>query len=180
MNRTAINYESLKDSINLYEILINPSELHGFLCGVICTGKRASIDIALISSFIESKGKSSKNYEKMIIFVEKKIIETFHSDNMDFQPIISSEKMPIDIRVNDLSSWCSSYIYGLGIGEIDLNNLADSSSSNIEEIIKDIVEISKVSLSETELQHTRDAGFDFEEIFEYIRVSAQILFESFN
>jgi|TARA_B100001250_G_C19791626_1_gene786791 hypothetical protein len=180
MNTTKINYESLKDSINLYEILISPSELHGFLCGVICTGKRVSIDIALISSFIEGKGKNSKNYEKMIIFVEKKIIETLHSDDMDFKPIISSEKMPIDIRVNDLSLWCSSYIYGLGVGEVDLNNLVDSASSNIEEIIKDIVEISKASMSETELHHTRDAGFDFEEIFEYVRVSVQILFESFN
>ena len=116
----------------------------------------------------------------MFIFLEKKLLAIFYSDEMSFEPIISPEEVSFMIRTDDLSLWCSSYLYGLGIGGIELNSAENILNSNTEEIVNDLVEISKACIGENEKLDNREVGFSFQEVFEYVRVSVQVLFESFN
>ncbi|OUU79637.1 MAG: hypothetical protein CBC38_03950 [Gammaproteobacteria bacterium TMED78] len=180
MKDTKINFKSIKDALNLYEISVSPSELHGFLCGIMTSGARLSSDKSLIASFLGSKKIGKKDPEEMFIFLEKKLLAIFYSDEMSFEPIISPEEVSFMIRTDDLSLWCSSYLYGLGIGGIELNSAENILNSNTEEIVNDLVEISKACIGENEKLDNREVGFSFQEVFEYVRVSVQVLFESFN
>jgi len=165
------------------------AELHGGYCGVLCSGG-ASEAAAWLKSCAEEFDPSVEDQQTardIFAGMEYQTAQALASSNLEFEPLLPDDDMSLDERVTELTLWCHSFLTGLALGGLKLEDRPsqskgvgqDSEDSNgtVNEIVNDLSAISQAGLSEGERDNPVDADFAIAEVVEYIRVSVQIVFE---
>ena len=80
-------------------------------------------------------------------------------------------------RAEALALWCHGFLAGLVVGGVDLAGDPSALPAEIDELVRDFAEISRAGLSEDEAAGKDQPDFALAELHEYVRVSAQIVFE---
>ena len=76
-----------------------------------------------------------------------------------------------------LAAWCNGFVSGLGLGGLRIEGGRAAGGAEIQEVLRDLVEIGKADFdveAETDLE---SAEASFAEIVEFVRVGVQIVFE---
>jgi uncharacterized protein YgfB (UPF0149 family) len=97
-------------------------------------------------------------------------------DELTFEPLLPSDDAPLMEQVEALAAWCQGFLSGVGSMRDPLASGAPPSDA-LTEILRDLAEISRAGLSEDEAEGRGHPDFALAEIHEYVRVSAQIVFE---
>ncbi len=175
-NDTKIDFYYLHKLLKDQEIIIDASECHGILCGLLCSKGHFS-DLLWLNQLW---GNEETDHENEIPPEAQKALKEIHemtsqqlNDTMcSFYPLLPEEREPLTYRTEMLASWCRGYLYGLGTGiDKPLNQL----QSEAAEAIRDLVDISKA------LHHDVDSSDEdesaYSEIVEYVRTVVMLLNE---
>jgi uncharacterized protein YgfB (UPF0149 family) len=97
-------------------------------------------------------------------------------DELKFEPLLPSDDAPLEDRVQALALWCHGFLAGLGATAPSLTQ-GGGDSAWLDEILRDFGEISRAGLSDEEAAGPDEADFALAEVHEYVRISAQLVYE---
>ncbi len=184
MNSTTTDYATLGMALDELHSAMSVSELHGGLCGTLCTGgaKAASDWFDACIEDAEASEAAAANAREIFRELELETWRVLASAELEFMPLLPADDMPLDDRVAELACWCQGFLAGLALG--GLQQFARRSveangddADPVEEIVEDFTAISRAGLSVSEQNDPEDADFALAEIVEYVRVGVQIVFE---
>ena len=94
------------------------------------------------------------------------------SPDLEFEPLLPADDLPLTVRVAALAAWCGGFLYGFGAGALKPEALRDK---DLAEYLRDVTDIARA-----ELEPDRDAEAgegDFFELVEFVRAGAQLAFD---
>lgn len=180
MNDAFDEYQDLHDALAEAGVAIAPAELHGGLCGTLCSGGDEAAQAWLDRCLDGSRG-APEDVEMLrgrLVLLERRIRESLEDEELSFEPCLPGEDARMEDRVQALALWCHGFLSGLGLGGVDLGADGGSESAELSEVVGDFAEISKATVEPGE-EDAQD-GFAFAELAEYVRVGVQYVYELLN
>lgn len=170
-----ITYGYLSDLLVPLQIILDPAELHGVLCGKFCGGADPSETDWLLEAVEELDFTQPPDHA-----VRAALSALFHQtrqqvaqQELDVQLLVPDDDEDIGDRVACLSNWCQGFLVGFGaagkVGEAELSSYA-------KEALEDLAAIGMVGLDRDDAAAMRAAENDYTEVLEYVRMAVAALF----
>jgi len=170
------SFSQITELLEEAELFTSASELHGILSGFICGG----IDLDskgwlphLNDVINEGMGLPPKA-KKLANAIHAQIVSQVTDDGLGFSLLVPNDEQPLDDRCDAMSQWAQGFLLGFGMVQQALNQATEE----IQELIKDIRDISQVSLDFEE--ENEEFEIAYAEIVEYLRIGAMLCFNHFS
>ena len=160
---------------------VNASEAHGVLCGCACL---MGVDAApaWVQEVLQDSDPSNALSAECGEILEKVARATWHSlqeGDMSLVLMLPGDDESLEARTEGLAAWCEGFMHGLGLGQSTLEDTAREALETgvVREILEDFGELSRAAVEEGADDGESEAAYT--ELIEYVRVSAQLVFEEF-
>ncbi|MFV2055986.1 MAG: UPF0149 family protein [Thiohalomonadales bacterium] len=173
-------YRSLQVSLTQLDSDMDPSEIHGTLCGLLCAS--AEFDLQQWTSALFSEFDPNND----VVAAIKQELAELYQDSLNrlndplcqFELLLPDDDIDVEIQVYALGDWCQGFMIGLAMGGVDdFNVLPDDSR----EVINDMVEIARAGTSYDLGEEDDDDDDDaYLQLVEYIRVGVMLINEELN
>lgn len=169
-----LDYDRLRDSLANIGAVMAAAELHGGVCGALCGGgqpaaRRWLKDCLDDQELAEPAAAIADELDQLIDASARMFVDS----DLTFEPLLPDDDAPLEEQVQALGAWCQGFLSGVGATASREAAQGDS----LREILHDFAEISRAGLSEDEAAGKDQPDFALAELHEYVRVSAQIVFE---
>ena len=165
-------YDELNRQLIQNKIGITAAELHGFLTGILAGGNHDESWRVLVQDMLNDGQKIAEPLNKQIEKLYHSTKQQFIDEDFEFQLLLSEQDL--FRQIDDLVGWVNHFLLGIGLVQPKLNRL----KGDVGEAIYDLRQIVKLGYDEDEDQ--QELGFAFEEIKEYVRITAMLCFDEFN
>ena len=154
-------------------------EFHGGVCGLLCTLGPGAVDQWLSESQVAIRADIEDKAQLLDTLhgAEADAWRALNALSFDFDLLLPAEEADLDDRVAALAAWCHGFVTGVGLGGLSRGRSDTREPSEIDEILADLAEVSRVALSDEDAGDTERAGFDLAAVTEHVRVCAQLVFE---
>lgn len=169
-----LDYETLNQALFQARIEMSPAEAHGLISGVLCAESQATGQswVKLILGQLEnSSAEAVENLSKLLIFHHFHSDKQLKSDGVEFEILLPSDNHTLTEQVEALADWCKGYLLGLVAGGMEQTA---SLSTESDEMLKDLIKISEVTVNEV---IGSGDEHDFMQLEEYVRVAALTLYD---
>ncbi len=183
-----MNYNLLFSSLEALDIDRSPSEVHGLLCGLLCTSpveKAKSLwfstvlqDYGANPEKLRSNGESLKELERFF----HQSVDNLNDEELGFGLIVEENISPAHKYLLQLSSWCSGFGLGFGMGERARSD--QPLPTDTAELLADFQSIaayenneSMQDSSNSEVEESNGEDSDIVEIEEFIKVGVMLINE---
>ena len=165
----------LADAIAALGLGIDVAEFHGGICGLLCaSGPGAVFAWIRESADAESLIGDIASTSGMLREVEAACWSELSGTDLAFHPLLPDGDAA-------LADWCQGFVTGLGLGGYGADTGRDDAPADgrarVDEILADLVEISRATVGEDEPESEAQPGFDLAALVEYVRVGVQLIFE---
>lgn len=166
------NYNELNRQLIQNKIGMTAAELHGFLSGILAGGNHDE-SWKILTKDMLNDGQSiaeplNKEIEKLYHLTKQQLID----EDFEFQLLLGEQDL--FTQIDDLVGWVNHFLLGIGLVQPKINRV----KGDVGEAIYDLRQIVKLGYDENEDQ--QELGFAFEEIKEYVRITAMLCFDEFN
>lgn len=166
------NYNELNRQLIQNKIGMTVAELHGFLSGILAGGNHDE-SWRILTKDMLNDGQSiaeplNKEIEKLYYLTKQQLID----EDFEFQLLLGDQDL--FTQIDDLVGWVNHFLLGIGLVQPKINRV----KGDVGEAIYDLRQIVKLGYDENEDQ--QELGFAFEEIKEYVRITAMLCFDEFN
>ena len=171
----ALDHEALQQRLASGNIEADGSELHGILCGLVCSGEPDAEPIWLGEIFSEATDQQDLLIQECRdalrgLFRETHALLTGSAPEFDL--LLPGDEHPLSEVAASVSNWCQGFLYGIGLSGLSAEQQL---SEEIREALNDISEIAKMDLKGIGNDETEEAALT--EIVEFLRVAAMLLRE---
>jgi uncharacterized protein YgfB (UPF0149 family) len=162
---------AVADALHATGLAIDPSELHGSLCGYVSGGgdgdaddwlQRLQLDADVAPSSDEALAGSVLDQLRTATLAQ------FAAQDFGFELLLPTDDAPLAERANALIDWCRGFLGGFGLAAPP----ADALSGESAEALEDIGRIAASDLAYDGSEADEDA---LAEIVEFVRVAALLL-----
>ena len=170
------SFEKITQQLEAANLYTNASETHGILSGLVCGGLKLD-DHSWRTHFndIVNEGLGlSGSVNKLVESIYCQVVNQITDDGLGFKLLLPEDGVPLDERAEAMAQWAQGFLVGFGMVQQALNQASD----DIKELIKDIRDISNVSLNFE--QEDEESEIAFSEIEEYLRIGAMLCFNTFS
>jgi yecA family protein len=176
MPQTPLRYDDIESALLTLDAEMEPSEMHGAVCGILCAGEKIDAN-SLINTLFSGLDKNNLLQQEAVAQVAAMIEQTLEQLNdptCDFHLLLPEDTQDnTRQRIDALSEWCRGFLFGMSAGGVqDLENLPEEAA----EIAKDFVEISRAS-SDYELEGGAEDEASLQQLLEYVRVGVLLINE---
>lgn len=165
-------YDELNRQLIQNKIGITAAELHGFLTGILAGGNHDESWRVLVQDMLNDGQKIAEPLNKQIEKLYHSTKQQLIDEDFEFQLLLGEQDL--FHQIDDLVGWVNHFLLGIGLVQPKLNRL----KGDVGEAIYDLRQIVKLGYDEDEDQ--QELGFAFEEIKEYVRITAMLCFDEFN
>lgn len=114
------SYDDVKQALGSAPNLITPAELHGILCGLICSGLKKldpnSASETLMLDLHQETDTDEINLVLNSLFVgTQNKIQAFE---LDFWLLLPDDERPLKERAYEFGKWCEGFISGMGLSGV--------------------------------------------------------------
>ena len=163
----------LADEPSLFERLrllldpIDPAELHGLLCGLLCLNADVDRDYWLncVREALADGGEGSAPVDDLLVKLLEFGAAQMNALDGSVTPLLPDDDTPLRQRVNAISQWCDGLLYGLGRGEVELRGILGEESW---EFLDDVTDIAQIGFDTDEAGEADEIAYT--EVVEYLRV----------
>lgn len=150
--------------------MTDAAEAHGTLVGALCTVPAYRFEDWLHEILPEGRTHAlSSGTLRSLYFLTA---ETLAGEELEFQPLLPDEELPLNERTAALAQWCVGFLYGLGSGALqDLKALP----GEVGEVVRDFDEITRVGVDGGDTDEQNESAYA--ELVEFVRVGVQLVFE---
>ncbi|MWN06647.1 UPF0149 family protein [Gilliamella sp. Pas-s95] len=167
-----INYDEFNRQLVQNKIGITAAELHGFLSGILAGGNHDESWRSLVKDMLNNGQVFDASLDEQIKNLYNLTKQQFFNENFEFELLLSSHDL--FAQIDDLVGWVNHFLLGIGLAQPKINRLKD----DVGEAIYDLRQIVKLGYDESDDE--QELGFAFEEIKEYVRITAMLCFDEFN
>jgi len=162
-------FDSLANTILAAGGVTGPSELHGFVCGVLSAGARPDQQRwqRELAELLQLEAVPAELNREFLELTERSL-QQLGGDAFDLDLLLADDE-DISTRARTLGNWCQGFLLGYGIGD-NQRKLADTSS----EALKDIGTIAQLDADAVEA--SEEAEKQLLEVQEFVRVAAMNIF----
>ena len=175
-----IDYHGLADLLDRSNAPLQLAELHGGLCGVICSSGREAAS-RWLEDLLDDCAADPATLSRLATELEGLGRETWQALtglSMEFCPLLPDDDAGIDRRAEALGLWCHGFLSGLVVGGIDLRaGGTEILSTHLVEVVQDFAEISKAGADPDEMEDPNLGDNSLFELVEFVRVGTQFAFE---
>ena len=170
----AVDYYEVSDALDRASSPLEAADAHGLLTGLICATGSADQRSWLPQAF-EGYDPANRGQSAARRLLERLAGETMaglNSPDLDFELLLPDSGDPLGERTEALGAWCSGFLSGMGMGNLPPQ---EQLSEDVRELLDDLSQISRVDF-EVEQPDEEDLAA-FEEVLEYVRVGALLIYE---
>ncbi len=169
LDSTLPSYAELASILQKIQPNCHVSQIHGLLCGYICTTSGEMID--LWDHVFPGIKKNRKGQEILKALYES----TYHQlseFSFEFTLLLPEDGGDINFRAESLGLWCQGFLTGLE--QSDMSNIV-LENAELKEALDDIIEIAQLNFGDIENNEEDETAYF--ELVEYIRLSALMIFQ---
>ena len=150
------------------------AELHGQLCGLACLLGAGAAAPWVAEALQDCRGdaRARDSAARALDTIAARTLGALDSGDMSLALLLPDDETPVDLRAGELGAWCQGFMHGLSRGAAVPDSLGTGVTG---EIIRDFSEISRATLGADET--LAEAEEAYAELVEFVRVSAQLVFE---
>lgn len=167
------NYRILTSLLEEHAVTISASEIHGMICGLLCSEQIAEDSNLNLAIFDDQAAKASEALKMSFIQIMSDLKPILAEGQLDFALLLPDDQSDISERTESLANWCRGTIFGLVEG--GLRNF-ESLSGEASEMLHDMIALSEMEIDaddESDEQQERDIA----EIEEYLKIGVQFIYE---
>jgi len=172
------DYDDLADMLIKLNASTEAAEAQGLLCGMMCAAGRADKQVWLQQVLGIAPDPSDLLAKELISQLEALYQDTlrgmYDDESLAFQLFLPDDNVRIEEQAAGLSEWVQGFLLGFSIRSLD--DLHDELKEEIEGLLEDFVEITRLDMSPGEDENEDESACM--EIEEYIRMSAMFIFMS--
>ncbi|MFV8781203.1 UPF0149 family protein [Microbulbifer sp. SA54] len=152
---------------------IGPSELHGFICGLLSSGARPDKSRwqKELVEFLDLEAIPA-DLQRDAVALADDSLKALSDTEFSFQPLLSGSE-DLAEKGQSLCLWCEGFLHGFGVGKYSRDLLPTSS-----EALKDLTEIAQ--LDAQQMENSKEQEAQLFEVQEYVRVAALNIFVECN
>jgi uncharacterized protein YgfB (UPF0149 family) len=177
MNSALPSYSNILLTLDRIESEIEPGELHGAFCGLLCANNKTTFDVVR-DNLLQSLDHDNLLHREALSTLTSLFDVTnqqLNDPTCDFHLLLPEDES-VEELVFALGEWCQGFLLGLGLGGInDLEALPEEGA----EIAKDFLEIARAGSMYT-IEDNEEDEQSYEELMEYVRVGALLINEILN
>lgn len=162
-------YQALNNELKSNHIGATAAELQGFLTGLLAGGYKD--DSWKVLSF--DMMNDGHPFNEGLMAKTSELFELIQSDlaSEEFEFNLLLDDSELHHQIDDLIGWTNYFLLGLGLAQPHLETL----KGNVKEAISDLQKVTLLTYDDEEDQE--ELAFSFEEIKEYVRISAILCYE---
>ncbi len=179
MTRAGNEFESLANSILAAGGQADPSELHGFVCGLLAAGTRPDKNRwqKELGELLDLDAVPA-NLNRDFLQLAEESRQQLSDSNFDFQLLLSEDE-DITARTLALGHWCQGFLHGFGLGgERGVGEHRGELLPTSKEALQDIGAIAQVDADHAE--QSEEAESQLLELQEYVRVAVLNVYTEVN
>lgn len=167
------DFDELQQVLQKLDAPASIADGHGLLCGILCVPSQLSEEDWLLQVLgdTEMEDAPSSRWYLLLHHTRQETMRQLDSGDCHFQLMLPNDTQPLALRLGALGDWCEGYLAGLGLAGVRDSELLPP---NTQEIIHDMVEISRVGLNERPTDADEAA---YAEVVEYVRVGVMLIKE---
>ena len=149
----------------------HPAELHGLLCGLLCTEGDLAPDrwLQLAREALADDADLSASVQSLLVKLLDYGMAQLNDPDCSVMPLLPDDDAPLPQRVDALSEWCQGLLYGLGIGHLEQRG---GLSEDSREFLRDVADIAHVGFDAATDEADETA---YVEVVEYLRIGLLII-----
>jgi len=172
-----LDYDRLRDSLANVGAVVAVAELHGGVCGALCSSDARAAARWLRDCLDDQRleaptGEVARELDELV----DASLRMLGDEELKFEPLLPSDDAPLEERVQALALWCHGFLAGLGATAPGLGH-GPGDTEPLHEILRDFGEISRAGVSEEEAAGPDEADFALFEVYEYVRIGVQLVYE---
>ena len=187
MASNSLSFDAIVDALQGAGSVSDPAEMHGSLCGLACI-LGANAQSLWMADILTNGGGSAVADEDSAAIVpgrEKTAAllsalatvsaTALEAGDMSFQPLLPGDDESLEQRTVALAAWCQGFNHGLALA-VRIGDADEAlKHETVAEIVRDFAELAQLGYVEDEIEGEGEVAWA--ELVEYVRVSAQLLFE---
>ena len=153
----------------------SPSQLHGYLVGLLSAGGELASDAWLeqAAQYIDAVEAPDSADSRALVALYEATHQRLSAGEMELQLLLPDDAAEVSQRIDSIAQWCEGYIAGFARqGKVVQRQQGQQQySADVSETLSDIAAISQVGLSNDDEDPVRREQ-DIFEISEYLRLAA--------
>ena len=165
-----VDYDDVAQALLAGASAVHPSEAHGCLCGALCLRPDYSRVDWLEEILPEASRESTDGDPLEMLFTLS--AGALARPDMEFEPMLPGDEVPLERRVEALAAWCQGFLYGFGAaGTANRSGLPES----VSEFLADLARISQAGDVGSGTEEVEEAAYA--ELVEFLRVGVQLVYD---
>lgn len=168
---TQHTFESAQQIFVANKLVIDPAEVQGMLCGMLCAGMSHS-DTNWLTILSETGNEGipfNAQVERVITGIFNQSCQQLIEGQFALELLLPDDDAPINKRGAALIEWVQGFLAGFGLQQNDLSKC----SEDVKEAMQDFTDIARM---EEPMDEDEDSERALEEVVEYVRMSAMLCF----
>ena len=151
---------------------LDPAELHGLLCGLLCADPNLSHErwLAHASGDLLDDLDLAEDTQTVLLKLFDYGAAQLNDPDGAATPLLPDDETPLQRRAQALGAWCQGFLYGLGLGESGRRGRLSPES---QEFLRDATEIAQVGFDADEADEADEIAYA--EVVEYLRVGLLLI-----
>lgn len=152
-------------------LAIDPSELHGSLCGYVSGGGRGDGDDWLQRLELDAErapGSDDASAGGTLDALRAVTLAQFAAQDFDFQILLPADDAPLAERADALVDWCRGFLGGFGLAAPASDALSDEAAEALDDL-------GRIAASDLAYDGSEADESALAEIVEFVRVAALLL-----
>ncbi len=144
----------------------DPAEIHGLLCGMICSGPKMNGKV-----LIEPTDKASRS---ILLRLYEITSSKLHHFDFEFELLLPDDSYELRVQAEGLSRWCQGFLLGLHAAGIVVEH---AKSNDTRDALHRIAELAALDHEVIEIKEDDDVALF--EVTEYIRLAVLMIYSEF-
>lgn len=171
------SFDSMRTLLDRLEIPLGVAEVHGVLCGLMCSESATVAKSRWFAELLDAAGLKPDAVAQQAEPLREldrwfgNTIDRLNDTDLRFEPLLPDDSASLSSRVGSLGEFCGGFCYGVGIGSARRGN--DPLPTDTRELIEDFQ-----AIDGTEAEALDEGDEDaLAELIEYVRVGVLLVHE---
>lgn len=167
-----VGFEALSRCLIELGVPHSAAEVHGLITGLLAAGARISSKEgrAAVSEWLGLEVVVTATHAELLEEVFEQVAAGLQDPELNFKLLLPDEEASIALRTQSLGEWCGGFLAGFGLaGRYQNSDLSD----DLRELLADLSHIANL---DEDVPDDEENESDLVEIFEYVRLSALMVF----
>jgi uncharacterized protein YgfB (UPF0149 family) len=146
MSGLVIDHELVEKKLAAADLDQSGAEVHGVLCGLLCTGRDDALELWFDELFHEAPQGDLLIQEcrQTLHRLYAETQQAIEGPGLGFTPLLPDERKPIQLRASAVSHWCQGFLYGVGLSGVAPKRQL---SEHTREALQDFSDITRMDLA---------------------------------